>query len=98
HPHRTLGIVLTSIGGVAIATGLAVGALALSHANDAPTQDGPESDRAKRFALVSDGIVALGAASAVTGVVLLLWRRHERPEAPRAVVVESLAPQLRVRF
>jgi hypothetical protein len=34
----------------------------------------------------------------VTGLVLVLWRKRERSTSSRAVVIESLAPQLRVRF
>lgn len=98
HPHRVLGTVLVSVGGLAVAAGVALGVVALSRAKDAPTQDGPESEQAMRLAYVSDGAAALGAASAVTGLVLILWRKHERPSSSRALVVESLAPQLRVRF
>lgn len=98
HPYRPWGVVLASVGGLAIAAGTTLGVMALSRAKDAPTQDGPQSDQATRLAYVSDGVVALGAASAVTGLVLLLWRKRERPSSSRAMVIESLAPQLRVSF
>lgn len=97
-PYRPWGIVLTSVGGLALAAGTTLGVIALSRAKDAPTQDGPQSEEASRLAHVSDGVVALGAASAVTGLVLLLWRKRERPASSHAVVVESVAPQLRVSF
>lgn len=98
HPQRTLGTVLTSTGGLAVAAGVALGVVALARAKDAPTRDGPESEQASRLAYTSDGVVALGVASTVTGLVLVLWRKRERSTSSRAVVIESLAPQLRVRF
>jgi len=97
HPHRRLGAVLMSVGGLALVSGVAVGVVALMRANDAPTQDGPQGDQAQRLALASDSLVAVGAAGALTGLVLLLWRKQERARSA-SVVVDSLAPQLRVSF
>jgi tetratricopeptide (TPR) repeat protein len=103
HPHRKLGIVLGATGGAVLAAGLAVGAMALFDKAGEARSGAPDyqdkADQARRMSHIADALIAVGAATAVTGTVLLLWRRREQPSAAHAGLrLESVAPTLRVRF
>jgi hypothetical protein len=98
-PHRRLGITLTAVGSAALASGLTVGALALRRARNSEDGVGADADGATHMALGADLSIGLGAAMLVSGVVLWLWRRDERPTASRAGLhVEHVLPNLRVSF
>jgi tetratricopeptide (TPR) repeat protein len=59
-------------GGAAVAiAGGVTGGLALAAAGDAPGAEGPQADEARTLALVTDVLLPVGAAAAITGVVLL---------------------------
>lgn len=97
HPHRKLGIALTAAGSVTIAAGVTLYALALGKANSASARDDSEADAARTLAPIGDALLGVGVATAISGVVLLLWRR-ERPVSAAQARLEAVAPQLRVRF
>ncbi|MDB4977811.1 MAG: hypothetical protein JWN48_6152 [Myxococcaceae bacterium] len=97
-PHRTLGIVLSTTGLAALAAGTALGLTALHRADASETKDGPDADRARHLSLATDVSLGIGAAALVSGAVLWLWRRSEKPPARAGLHIESVLPHVRVRF
>ncbi|HJL20016.1 MAG TPA: tetratricopeptide repeat protein [Sandaracinaceae bacterium LLY-WYZ-13_1] len=67
----TIGIAIAAGGGAVMVAGAITGGLALSAAGDAPSSDGSQADEARTLALVTDILIPVGAAVAVTGVILM---------------------------
>lgn len=67
----TIGIAIAAGGGALIVGGAVTGILALGAAGDATTRDDSDADRARTLGLVTDILLGVGAAAAVTGVVLM---------------------------
>lgn len=86
---RTLGIASLVVGGSALAVGGTFGLLALRE-SDGVYRGSSAADRAEKFALISDITLGVGAALAVTGLVLVIVGRPDDDEAPRALVVPRL--------
>ncbi|MDH5492754.1 MAG: PEGA domain-containing protein [Myxococcales bacterium] len=76
-------------GGALAAAGGVMGILALSSANAATGAEGGDADSARTFALLSDILIPVGAASAALG--LILWMLDD-PQPEREGL--SLSPQL----
>lgn len=65
------GLIIAA-GGAAIGiTGGVLGGLALAAAGDAPSNDGPEADEARTFALVADILIPTGVVAVAAGLVLM---------------------------
>ncbi len=67
----TIGIAVAAGGGALLVGGAVTGILALGAAGDATTSDDSDADRARTLGLVTDILLGVGAAAAVTGVVLM---------------------------
>ena len=67
----TIGIAIAAGGGALIVGGAVTGILALGAAGDATTSEDSDADRARTLGLVTDILLGVGAAAAVTGVVLM---------------------------
>ncbi|MCA9613733.1 MAG: tetratricopeptide repeat protein [Sandaracinus sp.] len=66
-----IGVGVAAGGGALLVGGAVTGVLALGAANDAETSDDSDADRARTLGLVTDILLGVGAAAAITGVVLL---------------------------
>lgn len=97
--RNVLGIALTS-GGAAVATaGGVLGGIALMKADDLETQDDAGADQARSLAIGADVMLGVGIATAVTGVVLLIWKRKRHTDTQTARArVDALFPRLQVSF
>ncbi|MGF1510219.1 MAG: hypothetical protein ACFB9M_12035 [Myxococcota bacterium] len=88
--NRTPEILLLSVGGASLIAGGVFGGLALSAENDFEEADMTDPDRigfandARDRALVADVLLGVGAASTVTGVLLLIFRGRGKSEAKEA--------------
>lgn len=84
-------IILFSVGGAALIAGGVMGGIALSDAQSAPGSTSPEAESARGLALGADITMAIGAAAAVAGLVVLLVSGSDDGEeaAPERI---SLAP------
>ena len=70
--HRPLGAwILTGGGGAMLVTGIALGAVAWSDAQDTPLSTSPEADSAKSKAIAADVLIWTGAAAAAAGILWL---------------------------
>lgn len=92
-PRSKLGIALTSVGGALLVGGGVSGTLALLEARDA-SRHSPEGDRAHRLGVITDVTLAVGAATALTGIVLLV-KRHRAGRDRRATAASLFVPGLR---
>lgn len=68
-PLPIAGIVLFGVAGVSTITAAILGGVALSQAGSAGSSSGPDADSARGLALGADILFAVGAASAIAGVV-----------------------------
>lgn len=66
-----IGIIVAGVGAAALIGGAITGGLALSSAGDAPSDTSPQADDARTLALVTDVLLPVGAAAAITGVILM---------------------------
>jgi hypothetical protein len=97
--RNVLGIALTSGGAAVAAAGGVLGGIALMKANDLKTQDDAGADHARSLAIGADVMLGVGIATAVTGVVLLIWKRKRHADAQTARArVDALFPRLQVSF
>ncbi|MCU0676734.1 MAG: tetratricopeptide repeat protein [Myxococcota bacterium] len=67
----TIGIAVAAGGGALLVGGAVTGILALGAAGDATTSEDSDADRARTLGLVTDILLGVGAAAALTGVVLM---------------------------
>ncbi len=67
----TIGIIVAGVGAAALIGGAITGGLALSTAGDAPSANSPQATDARTLALVTDVLLPVGAAAAITGVILM---------------------------
>lgn len=72
-------IVTITAGGVVLATGLVIGAVALGQASGATSRTGSEADSARSLALASDVLWVTGAVAASAGVVWLITELSASP-------------------
>jgi hypothetical protein len=79
-------------GGALFVAGLAVGLVGVQKASDAPSQQSPEADEARKLALVGDLVSGVGVATALTGFTLWLTETPPPPADPA-----SGAPAVSVR-
>lgn len=90
----TVGIIVTSVGGAMVIAGAITGVVALSTAQSAPSDVGPEADQARALAITTDVLLPVGAVAAATGVVLMFVLGGEGGgERETAAVVPSLGPE-----
>jgi len=101
HPFQKLGIGLTAAGGAVAIAGGVLGGLALSKANSAETRKDADADSAHTLALISDVAIGVGVATAVAGIVLLVWKdkpKEHSASAARSARLVSTWPNLKVSF
>lgn len=100
-PRPVLSFALLGGGGALLLTGTIVGLVAVKHAGDAPTRNGPEARSARSMGIAADVLVGAGLITAGVGVVLLLTQRAA-PAAPKGAVrvsVDALgSPGLALQF
>jgi tetratricopeptide (TPR) repeat protein len=97
--RNVLGIALTSGGAAVAAAGGVLGGIALMKANDLEAQDDAGADQARSLAIGADVMLGVGIATAVTGAVLLIWKRKRQTDTQTARArVDALFPRLQVRF
>lgn len=82
----TIGIAIAAGGGALLVGGAVTGILALGAAGDATTSEDSDADRARTLGLVTDILLGVGAAAAITGVVLMFVLGGDDDE-PRATTV-----------
>lgn len=82
----TIGIAIAAGGGALIVGGAVTGILALGAAGDATTSEDSDADRARTLGLVTDILLGVGAAAAITGVVLMFVLGGD-DDQPRATTV-----------
>jgi hypothetical protein len=109
-PYRKHGIVLVSVGAVAIATGSVLGGLALARADRSEQREDSDGQLAHTLGVSTDAVLAVGIASAIAGSICLLYRRDVRPDPKRSSAhsalvrgiarldVQAVFPMLRVSF
>lgn len=95
NPLRITGFVLLGVGVGAVATGGALGGVALGHENDLNTLNTLETrddavTKGKRSALIADILFGVGGAMLVTGVVLVAVSYAGKNKSRRAAVAPTL--------
>jgi hypothetical protein len=88
----TVGIVVTAVGGATLLAGVITGVAALTTAQGAPSDVGPEADQARALAVATDVLIPVGAVAAATGVILMLVLEEGGGGGGAAAVVPSFGP------
>jgi hypothetical protein len=91
-PRPVLSFALLGGGGALLLTGTIVGLVAVKHAGDAPTRNGPEARSARSMGIAADVLAGAGLITAGVGVVLLLTQKAAPPAQKGAVRASMDAP------
>ncbi|MFT3925117.1 MAG: PEGA domain-containing protein [Myxococcales bacterium] len=97
-PYRKLGIGLTSAGAAVGVVGGILGGMALAKAGDAEFRKDHDADTAQTLALVSDVAIGVGVATAVAGIVLLVWKVKPKERPAGTARLETAWPNVKVSF